>query len=90
MNTAINLKSALENLIAEVRASLNVDGIIPLRRIYLEGGLYYLQQLQSLVGDMAAVPGGDIKVRRIRTRASGLKDAAMDAVVNPSGAAPAD
>jgi hypothetical protein len=76
-NNVMTAKSALESLIAEVQASLDVAGIIPQRRTYLEGGLYYLQQLRDLTGGSVG-SGKDSKSRKARPGSIGTQNRGKD------------
>lgn len=41
----------IDSLIAEVQGALGLGELIPQRRTYLEGGLYYLTLLKDLTAD---------------------------------------
>ncbi len=71
-------KTALESLISEVQCSLDMEGLLPMRRTYLEGGMYYLHQLQSLIG-AAVVPGKELKLKRAKAKASVVNGACSNA-----------
>ena len=88
-NNGTMTKTALESLISELQCSLDMEGLLPLRRTYLEGGLYYLRQLQSLSGAVA-VPEKEFKAKKAKAKAPGVKGFAGNAESATSDEAQSD